>query len=348
MNKAIVILSGGLDSTTLLYDVISQGYEVEAISFNYNQKHKCELEKASATCKKLNIPHKIANIEVLNDLVPSALTRSNWDIPEGHYEGENMKQTVVNNRNPVMANLALAYALSIKANKIFLGIHAGDHRIYEDCREQALNALNETAYIWSSDNRGRLTPNWIASFFEAQGCFSHNNYRQMVIPTVIITQKDKSLLQEIKKFFYERGSISQQKSGCYDYRLQHQDCRLVINLMKTYGFQTKHKKEQFNKWYNQFHEMFEREVETDNPAIGGKTYEVQIITFEAPYLFKTKGDIVKKGLELGVDYSLTQTCYNGRERACGKCSSCQERLEAFTQNNAIDPIDYEPFVAKVK
>jgi queuosine biosynthesis protein QueC len=125
--KAIIILSGGLDSSTLLYDIINQGYEVYALSFNYNQKHKIELLHASATCKKLYIPHKILDLRILNEIAPSALTRDDWKVPEGHYTDENMKQTVIPNRNMVMLSLATAYAIGINAKKIFYGAHKGDH-----------------------------------------------------------------------------------------------------------------------------------------------------------------------------------------------------------------------------
>ncbi len=354
--KVVVVLSGGMDSTTLLYDVINQGYDVSAISFNYGQKHKKELLVAAQTCTNLNIPHKVIDLSVLNELAPSALTRDDIDVPEGSYEDESMKLTVVPNRNLTMGNLALAYALTIKASKIFLGTHGGDHFIYEDCREQAVNSLNENAYVWDSDNRGSLTPTWIRAFFEAEGCFTSGNYKQIQynrstgkrigickptkVPYVIISQKDKNLLEEIKKFFYGRGTIYMNKKGCGDYKLQHQDCRLMIDLMKD-NFKTKHKKEQFDKWYIKFKDMFERKVNQSNPSVRGKTYQIQKIKFETPYLFLDKGDIAIKGKELNVDYSLTWTCYKGKSRACGKCGACVERLEAFKKAKMEDPVEYD-------
>ena len=107
MKKAVIILSGGMDSTTLLYDIKNQGYDVKAISFNYNQKHKKELKYAQKTCYKLGIKHTIISLDVLNAIAPSALTRDDWSIPEGHYADDNMKQTVVPNRNMVMLSLIL-------------------------------------------------------------------------------------------------------------------------------------------------------------------------------------------------------------------------------------------------
>ena len=141
MEKTVIILSGGIDSTTLLYDIIKQGYDVSAISFDYNQKHKKELELAKITTKKLGIEHKILDLSILNEIAPSALTRDNWKVPEGHYEAENMKETVISNRNMVMLSLAGAYAMSIKASKLFYGAHAGDHAIYPDCRKEFVDSM---------------------------------------------------------------------------------------------------------------------------------------------------------------------------------------------------------------
>lgn len=145
-DKAVVILSGGMDSTTLLYDVMRE-YDVFALSFNYNQKHKRELEMAKATCEKLGVEHKVVDLSVLNQLAPSALTRDDWDIPEGHYADKNMKQTVVPNRNMVMLSLATSYAISKDAKKLFYGAHAGDHDIYPDCRKEFIDKMREVIKV---------------------------------------------------------------------------------------------------------------------------------------------------------------------------------------------------------
>ena len=80
--KAVLIFSGGMDSTTLLYDLIDQGYEVAAVTFDYSQKHKKEIRCAEKTCKKLHVPHTLVNLPVLNDLAPSSLTRDTWRSPK--------------------------------------------------------------------------------------------------------------------------------------------------------------------------------------------------------------------------------------------------------------------------
>jgi 7-cyano-7-deazaguanine synthase len=142
--KAVVILSGGMDSTTLLYDVVKQGFDVSVLSFNYGQRHVKELDCAKKTCQKLNLQHKILDLSILNEVAPSSLTRENWDVPEGKYDDENMKQTVVPNRNMVMLSLATSYAIGIKAKHLFYGAHAGDHAIYSDCRPEFVESIGKT------------------------------------------------------------------------------------------------------------------------------------------------------------------------------------------------------------
>ncbi|QDP57874.1 MAG: putative 7-cyano-7-deazaguanine synthase [Prokaryotic dsDNA virus sp.] len=150
MEKAVVILSGGMDSTTLLYQ-INKTHDTYAISFDYNQKHKKELEAAKATCEQLGIKHKVLDVSLLNEVAPSALTRDDIDVPEGHYEQDNMKQTVVPNRNMVFVSLATSYAISIGAKQLFYGAHAGDHAIYPDCRKEFVDELRNAVKLcdWS-------------------------------------------------------------------------------------------------------------------------------------------------------------------------------------------------------
>jgi queuosine biosynthesis protein QueC len=360
--KAVLILSGGMDSTTLLYDLIDKKYEVYPISFFYGQRHKREIEYARRTLEKLNLLDRWIGYPLiaLGKMGGSSLTDPRMSVPEGHYSAENMKDTVVPMRNAVLLSLGCAHARVLGINKVFYGAHFGDHLIYWDCRKRFLDAFNNLIFDQASnDDRGSLTPEYIRGFFEGEGCFTYSNYKQIqyhrktgerigtcnpkVIPLVIITQKEKEILEEIKKFFYGRGTVyPAHNKRCYSYKLQHQDCRMVIDLMKG-NFKTKHKEEQFRVWYEKFKDMFEREIDRDNPAIKDKKYTivqegVQVI---APYWNLTKGQIVTIGTELKVDYSLTWTCYKGKALACGKCGSCQERLEAFAINNTKDPLDYE-------
>lgn len=215
--KAVVIYSGGMDSFTLLNRVIKDGYDVYALTFNYGQKHVKEVEVASTVCQQLNVPHKILDISPINQLMQSSSLVGDIDVPEGHYQADNMKSTMVPNRNMILLSLAIGYAVDIKASKVYYGAHAGDHAIYPDCRPEFVHAMNDVAQI--------------------------ANYEP--------------------------------------------------------------------------------------------------ITIETPYLNSSKGEILKDGLSMNLTYENTWTCYNGRERACGKCGACVERLEAFADNNATDPVEYE-------
>jgi len=143
MNKIIIVFSGGLDSTVLLYKYINKGYDVKPITFYYGQKHHKEIDCASSICLKLGLKHSIINLQSLQRFLSSGLTSNDITIPDGHYEDETMKLTVVPNRNSILLNIAAAYAESNKINKIAIGVHAGDHAIYPDCRKEFIDKINE-------------------------------------------------------------------------------------------------------------------------------------------------------------------------------------------------------------
>lgn len=216
-NKVVVIYSGGMDSFTILHKAVEAGHDVYALSFNYGQRHVKELQCAERVCQQLGIKHKIVDISAINQLLAGSSLTDNIDIPEGHYAADNMKSTVVPNRNMILLSLAVGYAVSLGATQVYYGAHSGDHFIYPDCRPEFVQKMNDVCQI--------------------------ANYEA-----------------------------------------------------------------------------------------------VDIVT---PYLHKTKIEILHDGLAMGLDYSQTWTCYNGREKACGKCGSCQERLEAFALNQATDPLSYE-------
>lgn len=151
-DKRYVVLSfsGGMDSSTLLLRLLYEGYNVTALSFDYGQKHYVELEKAKELVKYLNsknlyIDHHIIILEGLATLLNSTLVEGGGEVPEGHYENANMIETVIPNRNKIFSSIIQAAALSIamKQNSncmISLGIHAGDHLIYLDCRQEFRDA----------------------------------------------------------------------------------------------------------------------------------------------------------------------------------------------------------------
>ena len=171
MAKNVVIsLSGGMDSSTLLLRCLSEYDNVTAISFDYGQKHKVELERAQSLVDYLNvkdfgIKYQVIKLDGLVNLLNSALTEGGADVPEGHYEQDNMKATVVPNRNKIFASLVQAVALSeAMANgnntDIALGIHAGDHAVYPDCRQEFRDADDNAFRLgnWEADKVGYFTP----------------------------------------------------------------------------------------------------------------------------------------------------------------------------------------------
>jgi len=217
ITKAVIIFSGGIDSTTLLYHIRAQGYDVTALTFDYGQRHRKEIDCAAKIAARIGVEHKVLDLTILNKVAASTITRQELEIPEGRYNEDIMKLTVVPYRNLIMLSIAAAFAASQWIPELFYGAHSGDHPIYPDCRPEFIEALNRTLAV--------------------------------------------------------------------------------------------------GEW---------------NP-----------VRLRAPFSHMSKGEIIKLGLKIEVPYELTWTCYKGKEKPCGKCGSCIERLEAFEYANAKDPLDYE-------
>ena len=226
MTKVIVLLSGGLDSSTVLgYAVKMHGKEnVVALSFDYKQRHRKELESAIALAKYYNVEHKIVNLD-LRAIGGSALT-DDIDVPENKLEeiGKGIPVTYVPARNTIFISYALALADVINAEKIFVGVNALDYSGYPDCRPEYIDVFNKLAKL----------------------------------------------------------AI---KSG-----------------------------------------------------VEGKNIEIV-----APLINMTKKEIVELGMSLKVPYHLTWSCYEGKEKACGKCDSCLLRLKGFMEAGYKDPVEYETY-----
>ncbi|PXY16982.1 7-cyano-7-deazaguanine synthase QueC [Prauserella flavalba] len=143
---AIVIASGGLDSTVLAYWLAARGAELTLLSFDYGQRHRVELEHAAEIATLLECPHEIVNLSSLGGLlVGSALTDSDVAVPDGYYTDESMRATVVPNRNAIMLDIAVAVAVARKADAVAFGAHAGDHAIYPDCRPEFVERFTRSA-----------------------------------------------------------------------------------------------------------------------------------------------------------------------------------------------------------
>lgn len=138
-------MSGGIDSTTLVYNSIDQGYEVECLTILYGQRHRREADSARRIAKALGVPHKILDLSPLGDILSgSALTDAKVDVPEvpetaEHYD--TLKTTIVPNRNAIFLSIAVGYAVSIHAENVFFGAHSSDRGVYPDCREEFVEAF---------------------------------------------------------------------------------------------------------------------------------------------------------------------------------------------------------------
>ena len=142
--KTILIYSGGLDSTTLLYKLKAEGREVKALSINYGQKHIKELAAAEKICATLGVEFKVVDLSGIKSLLRgSSQTDDSVVVPDGHYAEDVMKKTIVSNRNMIMLAVAGAWAISERADTIAYAAHAGDHAIYPDCREEFVAPLNQ-------------------------------------------------------------------------------------------------------------------------------------------------------------------------------------------------------------
>ena len=142
--KAILIYSGGLDSTTLLYEY--KDSIALALTFDYGSKHNArEIEFARENCRRLGIPHRVIELAFIRDFYKSDLLLTGGEIPEGHYAEQNMKSTVVPFRNGVMLSIAIGLAESNDLDTVLIANHAGDHTIYPDCRPEFIAAMDAAA-----------------------------------------------------------------------------------------------------------------------------------------------------------------------------------------------------------
>lgn len=146
--KTIVVFSGGLDSTTLLYHLIDFGHEVKAISFDYGQRHRKELDAASTIASKLRIQHRVVDVTGLATIFGSnALTDRQVDVPHGEYSPQTMQVTVVPNRNMIMLSIATGWAIATGFDSVAFGAHSGDYTPYPDCQPAFAAAVNAATHV---------------------------------------------------------------------------------------------------------------------------------------------------------------------------------------------------------
>jgi len=163
--KGIAIVSGGLDSVTMAYALKGVGEDLHILSFDYGQKHSKELAYAEYCAEDLKVPFTKIELPIKDLLYGSALTDYSIEIPEGHYEAESMKDTVVPNRNAIFLSLAYALAVSTQSDFVAIAVHAGDHHIYPDCRPGFLGAF-ELMEIEATEGHSKRGLHIIAPFIE--------------------------------------------------------------------------------------------------------------------------------------------------------------------------------------
>ena len=157
MKDCLIVLSGGLDSTTMLYEYRER--IAMAVSFHYGSNHNDkELEFAKMHCQRLGIEHQIIRLPFFKEIFHSSLLEGAEAIPEGNYDEENMKSTVVPFRNGIMLSIAAGIAENNKIQHVMLANHAGDHTIYPDCRPEFVKAMNKAIEAGTWNNVKLLTP----------------------------------------------------------------------------------------------------------------------------------------------------------------------------------------------
>jgi len=157
--RALVLLSGGMDSTTALAQAVDGGANyVECISFNYGQRHSKELLSAAKVAEHYGVTHHIIDLTGASAAFAGSALTGGGPVPEGHYAADNMKQTVVPNRNMIMMSLAAGLAISRDLDEVWCAAHAGDHDIYPDCRGEFFSALEEAIQVGNYKQIKVVTP----------------------------------------------------------------------------------------------------------------------------------------------------------------------------------------------
>lgn len=155
----VAVFSGGLDSTVLAYHLQASGDRVLALSIDYGQRHRRELESAQRIAAQMEMPWLCADLSALRPLLAgSSQTDDAIPVPDGHYEAESMKATVVPNRNMLLLATAGAYAVSQRADALAYAAHAGDHAIYPDCRPEFADAMAKALHLCDWHDLLLLTP----------------------------------------------------------------------------------------------------------------------------------------------------------------------------------------------
>lgn len=160
-DKSVVLLSGGMDSTTVLYEALNAEVGrnvVAALSFDYGQRHATELNYAFRTADRLNVDHQVISLRDVTRFLKGSSLTDDIEVPEGHYAEDNMRLTIVPNRNSMMLNIAAGVAIGLGAQNVWAAMHAGDHPVYPDCRPEFIHSLNDTLRLATETDVSIVTP----------------------------------------------------------------------------------------------------------------------------------------------------------------------------------------------
>ena len=367
--KAVCIISGGLDSITLLYWAKQKYQDIEAINFKYGAKHNDrEATFADYHCKKLNIPLTHIELDFTKWGYKSALLKTGDKIPEGHYEDENMKQTVVPFRNGIMLSIAVGYAENIGAEYVMLGSHKGDRCLAENELIITKGGKKEIKQLQKGDEV--LSQNLSTNKIEFKKILKviNNGLRDDVY--LIETKGGRTIKATSNhKFFRINRSNFHQHIGWKKNieevplsKLQVGDWLLSPKIGK-YGEAGMVKIKNIMKCNSAI--VYDVTVEDNHNFFAGQgggllvsnsiypdcrseftqaiSLASQLGTYKgikiiSPFNDLMKWEVLEIGLKLGIDYSKTWSCYNGLKRPCLKCGTCVERTEAFYKNNINDPL----------
>ncbi len=286
--KAVLLLSGGLDSATTLALAREQGFEVYALSFRYGQRHAVELEAAQRVATALGaVEHKIADID-LRLFGGSALT-ADIAVPKDRSDSEishGIPITYVPARNTIFLSFALAWAEVLKAYDIFIGVNALDYSGYPDCRPEFIAAFEKTANLAT-----------------AYGVGSDRDASSDTSPLGEVGAPDESSLRASTQGATGEGQASAPSP--------------LTRNMRSEGLHA---------------DRSSTHVST-SPK-GEVSEQVPRIRIHTPIIHMTKAEIIREGLRLGVDYSMTISCYDPSPEGtpCGHCDSCQLRAKGFREN----------------
>ena len=213
--KVVLIYSGGIDSTTLLYSLISEGYLVKALGVDYGQRHRKELDSARAICESLRIEFQIADLSTIKALFGhSALTDTSVDVPDGAYDVENMKATVVPNRNMLMFAVAISWAIGSGFRTVAYAAHAGDRAVYPDCRHEFVEALAQTAEL--CDFETHRDPVSFHRHEQGRDCQHRQQAMCPISPYLELLQGRNTSLRNLRHLSAEgKGFSSLQRAGPY-------------------------------------------------------------------------------------------------------------------------------------